>query len=174
MSVPRGIVELMNNKKRKAEFIPALRSPHRPMVVHQPVETMVEVVHVPKIIQQENIIQQHVEVPVQMNQEEIVHVPKIIQQENIIQQHVETMVEVVHVPKIIQQEIVHWALAPFDEQVAQAPVIVQCSPPVDELFFATALGPSAPSAPKRRNFQITFTGVALLVKCEETRLATLW
>jgi hypothetical protein len=147
-------------------IIPATQSPYRPKKGEKKEEKK-ENINVPTIIQQDRV-----EVP--MILEEVVHVPKIIQQENIIQQHVETMVEVVHVPKIIQQEIVHWALAPFDEQVAQAPVIVQCSPPVDELFFATALGPSAPSAPKRRNSQITFTGVALLVKCEETRLATLW
>ena len=151
-------------------IIPATQSPYRPKKGEKKEEKKEEITQVATIIQQ--MVEQVVEVPVPMTQEENINVPTIIQQDRVEVPMIQE--EVVHVPKIIQQEIVHWALAPFDEQVAQAPVIVQCSPPVDELFFATALGPSAPSAPKRRNLQITFTGVALLVKCEETRLATLW
>ena len=56
-----------------------------------------EIVHVPKSITQEKIVQQHVEqvvkVPIPMTQEEAVHVPTVMQQERIIQQQVEQLVE---------------------------------------------------------------------------------
>ena len=177
MSVPRGIVALMNNKKRKADFIPASRSPHRPMVVHQQhVETFAEVpipmtpeeiVQVPTIIQQERIIQQHVEtfaeVPIPMTQEENINVPTIIQQERIIQQHVGTFAEVpIPMTPIIQHDV-HWTKQPA-QRVADVPfgVITSAYGPhfyyVDELLKAveTMSGMPAPSITRRRHYLYSF------------------
>ena len=54
--------------------------------------------HVPKIVQQERVMHQHVEqvreVPVPMVQEQVVHVPKVVQQERQHHFHVEEMVDI--------------------------------------------------------------------------------
>ena len=59
--------------------------------------TQEEVVHVPEIITQTRVQQQHVEqmveVPIPMQQEEVVHVPKIVTQPRIVHQPVEQIVE---------------------------------------------------------------------------------
>ena len=69
--------------------------------------TQEEVVHVPKVITQTRVQQQHVEqtveVPIPMTQEEVVHVPKVITQTRVQQQHVEQTVEV---PVPMTQDIV--------------------------------------------------------------------
>ena len=82
--------------------------------------TQEEVVHVPTVITQQRVQQQHVEqiveVPVPMVQGEMVHVPKIMTQHRIHQQQVEQIVEVpvhmtqeevVHVPKTRTQQRIH-------------------------------------------------------------------
>ena len=71
-------------------------------------------------------VEQVVEVPVPMTQEEVVHVPKIMTQTRVMQQHVEQVVEVpipmtqeevIHVPEIITQtRIVHQPV----EQIVEA------------------------------------------------------
>ena len=82
--------------------------------------TQEEVVHVPTVITQQRVQQQHVEqiveVPMPMVQGEMVHVPKIMTQHRIHQQQVEQIVEVpvhmtqeevVHVPKTRTQQRIH-------------------------------------------------------------------
>ena len=71
-------------------------------------------------------VEQLVEVPVPMTQEEVVHVPEIITQTRVQQEHVEQMIEVpipmqqeevVHVPEIVMQpRIVHQPV----EQIVEA------------------------------------------------------
>ena len=80
------------------------------------VQAREEVIHVPRIIQQERTQQAHVEVPAQVPvsrvQEEVAHVPEIIvqkQAQHQTEQEVQVPVpmvqeEVMHVPKVIQQK----------------------------------------------------------------------
>ena len=104
-----------------------------------------KIVHVPKIIKATDS-------PFRLG-----GVPTVIQQDKIIQQHVE--------------QVVHWTQAPAEMADEQKPVVIQCSPPVEVLFWAESVGSPAPSAPKRRRFPVMFTGFALKVVNERFRLA---
>ena len=94
--------------------------------------TQEEIVHVPKIIQQEHVTQQHVEmvgeVPVPMTQEGIVHAPTNIPQVRVTQQHVEIPVEV-PVP-MTQEEIVHAPTIIPQERIQQQHVEIPVEMPV--------------------------------------------
>ena len=135
MAPPLGIKIMMMKRKATAKVISATVSPFRP-----------------KIIQQEPIIQQHVELvvdsPIPMTPEEIEDEPIVIKQEGITQQHDEMVVdspdpmiqeEFVHEPKIIQQEPI---ITPREEKLhrrlleleARVEGLVGTSSFVDSLF----------------------------------------
>jgi hypothetical protein len=104
-------------------------------------------VHVPKIMMQQRVHQQQVEqvveVPVPMTQEEVVHVPTVITQQRAQHQHVEmevqvpvpmTQEEVVHVPVVIPQErishqhveqVVEVHVPMTQEHVVHVPTVIQ-------------------------------------------------
>ena len=106
-----------------------LPQPHSETMFVAPAREMIQV---PKVVQKERLIQkiveEIVEVPVEVVQEEIVHIPKTIMQTRFRHVHVEEFVdipvpqeqiEIVEVPRLLQQErMVRKAV----EQVVEVPV----------------------------------------------------
>lgn len=130
----------MNNKKRKAEVIPALQSPHRPMAVRQQqveqvVEVPVPIIQDPQKRIPQTVVEVMVEEPVPMIQEEIEHPPQNIQHD------------------------FHWTKQPA-QRVADVPFDVTTSAYgqhfyyEDELLNAveTMSGMPAPSITRRRHY----------------------